>query len=192
MIVYRTVNENFVHKYLNKEKVEGANINTILNGRDYGIAYNNHNYWYNIKYLHFFRDLIDAVDLKKQRFEENKESCGILFFDIPEKILKQYEGRGGYDFDSKSVTAVEYAIPEKIYNPKWFKKIIDETFVDLKSRLEVDYKNIGFGFYSQSNEEIDLYIKNHSVESVDERDVWFLIKIWYNCNKIGKKLLKMK
>ena len=163
MIVFRTICKDFLSQYENHKKVEGSNINGILNGREYGISYNNHNYCYNVKYIHFFKDLIDTIDLKKQRFEEKKEECLILAFDIPAKILKTFEGRGGYDFDSKTVTAIEYAIPEKEYDPKWFLSVVDETEQKQVERVKVDYSKISFGFHSQTNEEIDSYIKQHTL-----------------------------
>ena len=165
MIVYRTINKIFFNQYENHEKIKGSNINSILHGRNVGISYNNHNYTYDVNYIHFFKDLFDALDLKKQRFTDKQEECIILAFDIPEKILKKYEGRGGYDFNSTISTAVEYAIPEKVYQPKWYSNIFDETKIELKEREQIDYSEIKFGFYGQTNEVIDAYIQQHVINN---------------------------
>ncbi len=164
MLVYRTIKKDLLSQYQNHEKVKGSNINTILSARYFGISYNNHHYLYDVKYLHFFRDLIDAVDLKKQRFEDKQEHCVILAFEIPDSILKKFDGRGGYQFDNTEVTAVEYAIPEEKYKPEWFKSVVDDDEEKQYKRKNVDYSKIGFGFHGQTNKEIDDYIKEHIIE----------------------------
>lgn len=160
MLAYRVVDSDTLDNYKQGYKITGAKVNSILSGREFGIYFNNYNYRYDKRYLHFFRDLIDAFDYKKQReIDKNKEFL-VISFDMPEEILKRYEGRGGYEFNKKQVTAVEYAIPDKKYNPQWFKEIISCDQIVMQ-REEVDYSLASFGFYGKSNGEIDSYIEKH-------------------------------
>ena len=168
MVVYRRINKSEVDKYFNNTKIKGKEINSVLHGRSFGIYFNNHPYLYDQKYLHFFKDLVDARDYVSQ-IKSGVDSV-VLAFEIPDKILKRFEGRGLYEFNDETVVAIEYALPDRLYKNDWIKSLVDENELISCKRKKVDYKEFGFGDISNSNAEIDKYIRDHTVKK-REREI---------------------
>lgn len=137
MRVYRISNRVEVATILETE-------NLSLIGRNFkNESKNNHNYLQEKRYVHFFKDEVSILYLS------SRIKRYLCTYDIPEEILKKYEGIGYYmdhiNFRNQE-KVVEYAVPSDEIKFEYLLSIDEfNSFVDYFDYIELGsfetYKN---------------------------------------------------
>ncbi len=130
MKVYRLCRENEVNQILNNQFFD--NIGSFYSN----FGCNIHNYDKDKRYLHFFKSKASLLYLNTLK---NRYIC---VYDIPNRLLQKYLGKGKYrdliNF-AELVEVEEYAIPSKLLKFKYLQsidKIIE--YIDVDEFLEDD------------------------------------------------------
>lgn len=132
MRVYRGIKlQEVINMYKNEsnERINNSSLNT-------------HIYMDDKEYIHFFRYYEFAeyyFNLKKDGSYDRVNDNYILFMiaNIPDEILKKYQGFGFYQLNNEDTFMPEYAIPTDLFKPEYI----------------VNITNKPMGFYMRRNED---------------------------------------
>lgn len=193
MRVYRCIKlQEVINKYKkqNNKKIESSNLNT-------------HTYYDEKEYIHFFRYCKFAeyyFNLHKDGSYDKVNDNYILYMvaNIPDEILKEYQGFGFYKLGNEDVIIPEYAIPTELFKTEYIVNITNnsisaymrkneigeyEQYLELIRILKQQQKNIKeialYLLKVDLEELINVKVDKRSEKEIEEDAMLLLSKVEY-------------
>lgn len=163
LLIYRHLRNIYEYDINNDRRNE---VEDYLNSKisppkkSYNDGINTHNYKENIRYVHFFHFIEDAI-----AYIRNNSSLGwdgrdyIAYYDVSDELLKECEGFGIYPDNPNNIPVLEYAIP---YNLLGSGNIVNKI---------VKYNDLSFDKKRKYSPEYQEYIKGNYISIIDNSNI---------------------
>lgn len=121
-----------IYRYVSQEELSLMKTAPEKMGFEYSDTWEHSSFYYEKgqRYLHFFKNKRD-IDLIRTLYKGDNQKFFICTFNAPRIYLAFHAGKGYYKGKNKMVTAKEYAVQSRYFNPDWLCKVEEDNGQEL-------------------------------------------------------------